>query len=268
MLTQVAGGVFVHESEFIQSNAVVVAGKEGVLLVDPGITRQELAELANELRSSDRSVVAGFSTHPDWDHVLWHADLGNATRYGAPDNAASMRGLLAKPEWQQLVAGVMPPEHAYDIPMELFGEITALPDDATHVPWDGPPIRILEHRAHAEGHAALLVEERGVLVAGDMLSDILVPFLDLDADDPIADYLAALELFESVADQVRVVIPGHGSVGDAAQFRARIELDRSYLLALRDGRLPDDPRIGPSAPLDWLADIAGWQLQQLAEKNG
>ena len=47
------------------------------------------------------------------------------------------------------------------------------------------------------GHAALLIEERGVLVAGDMLSDVLIPLLDLnDTADPIEDYLAALRLLE------------------------------------------------------------------------
>ena len=39
MLTEVAEGVLVHESEFIQSNSVVVQGSDGVLLIDPGITR-------------------------------------------------------------------------------------------------------------------------------------------------------------------------------------------------------------------------------------
>ena len=48
MLKQVAEGVLVHESEFIQSNSVVVRGESGVLLVDPGITRAEMAELAPE----------------------------------------------------------------------------------------------------------------------------------------------------------------------------------------------------------------------------
>ena len=36
MLRQVAEGVLVHESEFLQSNAVVVQGRAGVLLIDPG----------------------------------------------------------------------------------------------------------------------------------------------------------------------------------------------------------------------------------------
>ena len=35
MLTQVAEGVLVHQSELLQNNAVVVQGRSGVLLIDP-----------------------------------------------------------------------------------------------------------------------------------------------------------------------------------------------------------------------------------------
>jgi glyoxylase-like metal-dependent hydrolase (beta-lactamase superfamily II) len=111
----------------------------------------------------------------------------------------------------------------------------------------------------------LLIEERRVLVAGDMLSDILMPFPDLGAANPVQDYLEGLQRLEDVADDVAVLIPGHGSVGEAADVRRRIELDRAYLLALRDGRVPDDPRIGPSATFgtDWLPGVYEWQAQQL-----
>lgn len=50
MLKQVAEGVLVHESGFIKSNSTVVQGAEGVLLIDPGITSDELAALAQDLR--------------------------------------------------------------------------------------------------------------------------------------------------------------------------------------------------------------------------
>ncbi|MFD1049033.1 MBL fold metallo-hydrolase, partial [Kibdelosporangium lantanae] len=80
MLTQVAEGVLVHQSEFVRSNAVVVRGGAGVLLVDAGIDGAEMACLANDL--AGQRVVAGFSTHPHWDHLLWHADFGSAPRYG------------------------------------------------------------------------------------------------------------------------------------------------------------------------------------------
>ena len=263
MLKQIADGVLVHESEFIQSNSTVVQGEGGVLLIDPGITGGEMAELARDIRALGQSVVAGFSTHPDWDHVLWHTSFGDAPRYGTARCAATMAQLLSSADWEAQVVEGLPPEYADEIPMELLGRLTGLPAGAVRIPWDGPVVRVLEHRAHAQGHAALLVEGARVLVAGDMLSDILMPFLDLEADDPIGDYLAALELFESVADDVDVVVPGHGSVGAAGALRARIDLDRAYLRAVRDGADPEDPRIGPSAPLEWLADVHAWQLQRL-----
>jgi hypothetical protein len=36
MLTRVAEGVLVHQSELLRNNAVVVQGRAGVLLIDPG----------------------------------------------------------------------------------------------------------------------------------------------------------------------------------------------------------------------------------------
>jgi hypothetical protein len=37
-----------------------------------------MASLANDLRELGQPVVAGFSTHPHWDHLLWDARLGAA----------------------------------------------------------------------------------------------------------------------------------------------------------------------------------------------
>ena len=268
MLKQVAEGVLAHESEFLQSNAVVVQGKAGVLLIDPGITGDEMAALANDLRKLGQPVVAGFSTHPHWDHLLWHAKFGEAPRYGTARCAADVRDLLSQADWKAQVTEMLPPDIGDQIPLDdLFGRITGLPAETTHIPWDGPKVRIIEHQAHAPGHAALLIEERGVLVAGDLLSDILIPFLELDAADPIEDYLAALRLLEGVADDVKVVIPGHGSVGDADQVRARIEQDRAYVQALRDGGGSDDPRLSAAANKDWLPGVHGGSYSRLPKKE-
>ena len=269
MLKQVAEGVLIHESECIQSNAVVVQGKAGVLLIDAGITGDEMVAIADDLRKLGQPVVAGFSTHPHWDHLLWHAKLGEAPRYGTARCAADIRAFLSNPSWKDDVAEELPPEVAGQVPLDLLGLITGLPAGTTQIPWDGPKAKIVEHQAHAPGHAALLIEERRVLIAGDMLSDVLIPMLDLNAADPIEDYLAALRLLEGVADDVDVLIPGHGSIGGADQLRARIEQDHAYVQALRDGSVPDDPRIGPSAKhgWEWVSDVHAGQLQRLAERN-
>jgi glyoxylase-like metal-dependent hydrolase (beta-lactamase superfamily II) len=266
VLRQVADGVLVHESEFCQSNAVVVDGQGGVLLIDPGVHAAELSCLANDLSDSGRTVAIGFSTHPHWDHLLWHEAFGSPPRYGTAHGAATAHERLSG-DVAAIAKAVGIPE---DVPLDLLGGITGLPADTMQLPWDGPVVRIIEHRAHAPGHAALLIEERGVLVAGDMLSDVFIPMLDLrGAADPIDDYLAALQLFEDVAGDVDVVIPGHGSVGAADQLRERIDQDRAYVVALRDGKDSSDPRIGPAAKpgWEWVAGVHERQLAQLAQRG-
>jgi glyoxylase-like metal-dependent hydrolase (beta-lactamase superfamily II) len=266
---QVADGVLVSESAFCRSNAVVVQGRDGVLLIDAGIRGDEMVALAHDLRELGEPVVAGFSTHPHWDHLLWHADLGSPPRYGTARCAGSAAALLSTEGWQDRVAGVMPPDLVDQVPLDLFGLITGLPAEATHLPWDGPRVRILEHQAHAQGHAALVLEESGVLVSGDMLSDLLVPMLDLRAADPMEAYLGALRLLESVTGDVGVVVPGHGSVGAAGHLQGRIDQDLAYVEALREGREIHDPRIGPAVEdgWGWVTGVHDRQRQQLAERG-
>ena len=270
MLRQVAEGVLIHESEFCQSNAVVVQGRAGVLLIDAGILDSEMVALANDVRELGKPVLAGFSTHPHWDHLLWHSQLGTPPRYGTARCAATVRERLSDAGAKARVAEMLPPDIADQIPLDLLGLITGLPAETALIPWDGPQVRIIEHQAHAPGHAALLIEERGVLVAGDMLSDVLIPMLDLnDTADPIEDYLAALRLLEGVAGDVDVLVPGHGSVGGADQVHARIDQDRAYVHTLRDADVPSDPRVGPSAKpgWEWVSDVHAGQLQRLARRR-
>ena len=244
----------------------MVDGPGGVLLIDAGILDEELTCLARDLEESGRAVAAGFSTHPHWDHLLWHERFGDVPRYGTAAAAEVVRSRLSGPGWEARVASMIPADILDRVPMSLLGGITALPGNGTRIPWNGAEVRVLEHRAHATGHAALLLADQGVLVAGDMLSDAVVPMLDGMAVDPIGDHLAALDLLEAVAGDVDAVIPGHGSVGGRGSAQERIALDRAYVRALRDGREPDDPRIGASAVFDWVAALHAGQVERLAQR--
>ncbi|MGW7335852.1 MBL fold metallo-hydrolase [Streptomyces sp. NPDC054808] len=267
MLKQVSEGVLIHQSELLENNTVVVQGTDGVLVVDAGITGAEMTCLAKDLRQLGRPVVAGFSTHPDWDHVLWHAELGEAPRYGTARCADFMQDVLSNADWKADVVEGLPPEIAEDTPLDLYGLITGLPAETVQLPWDGPKVRIIEHPAHAPGHAALLIEERRVLIAGDMLSDVFVPMLD-DTDSPIEDYLVGLGLLEGVADDVDVLIPGHGSLAKDEKIRARIKLDRAYVEDLRDARVSSDPRVvSPKPGWEWASNIHEGQARNLARRS-
>jgi glyoxylase-like metal-dependent hydrolase (beta-lactamase superfamily II) len=233
VLSQVADGVWVRQSEWVWSNAIVVRGDGGLILVDPGIDGSELNQLADDLDRLDLPVVAGFSTHPHWDHLLWHSRFGEVPRY------ATLAGAQAASEARER-AQKMAAESASRIPLELVALVTPLPADGGPVPGE-----ILEHEAHAIGHAAVLLADRGVLLAGDMLSDVLVPLLDPRRPDQLGAYETALNRLGEAAKSVDVLIPGHGAVAEGPEVAARLAVDQAYIAALRRGEQPVDARWGP-----------------------
>jgi len=91
---------------------------------------------------------------------------GSAPRYGTARCAATARDRLSDAGAKARVAALIPPDIAEQVPLDLLGLITGLPAEMAQIPWDGPQVRILEHQGHAPGHAALLIEECGVRVAG------------------------------------------------------------------------------------------------------
>src|ERR1700712_5555114 len=179
MLQEVADGVWVRQSEWVWSNAIVVRGESGLVLVDPGIDGSDLNQLADDVDRLGIPVVAGFSTHLHWDHLLWHSRFGDVPRHATAECAQAAGAVRERA--QQMAAG-----SAEGIPLELIGLVTPLPADGGAVPGE-----IIEHEAHAIGHAALLLAERGVLLAGDMLSDVLIPLLDARRPGQVGAYEAA-----------------------------------------------------------------------------
>jgi glyoxylase-like metal-dependent hydrolase (beta-lactamase superfamily II) len=246
MLNQVADGVWVRQSEWVWSNSIVVRGEDGLVLVDPGINGAELADLADEVERLGVPVVAGFATHPHWDHLLWHARFGDVPRY-ATATCARIAG-EARERAQAMAA-----ESASDVPLDLIAQLTPLPAGPSPLPGE-----IIEHDAHAPGHAALLLADRGVLLAGDMLSDILIPLLDPRRPGQVPAYASALERLADAALHAEVLVPGHGSVAKGPEIAARLTADHAYLTALQQGKEPVDARLDQ----DWLAGPHQANLEQ------
>lgn len=250
MLTEIAEGVWVRQSAFCRSNAIAIRGAAGVLLVDPGVDGGDLEELADELNRLRLPVVAGFSTHAHWDHLLWHGRFGDVPRYATARAAAAARESLERS--RRLAARDAPAA-----PLDLLGRVEALPEGAVEVPWQGPTLRLVEHQAHAPGHAAVIIPSRGVMLAGDMLSDVEIPLLDPADSDQVAAYLIALDrLSAELTPGIATLVPGHGATAHGEEIAGRLRADRAYVEALRRGEDPHDPRVGPDATYgrDWLPD--------------
>ncbi len=233
----------------------MVADDGGCLLIDPAVSVADLAALAADTGGAGLRPRLGFATHPHWDHVLWSRDLGDVPRYAAPAAVAA-----AESGREALVAQLEEGAPGHDL--ELFGRLVALPDGAGHLPWDGPVAQVIVHDGHAPGHAAVFVPAAGVLVAGDMLSDIEIPLLDTAARDPLGDYRTGLRRLAAVPG-VRWMIPGHGHVADAAEFRRRLDADNRYLDLLAAGEPFSDPR----CTQQWLRDAHEHQLRSVASRR-
>ena len=238
-MDEIAPGVFVATAEKYTTTTTVVAGDDGgCLLIDPAVTAADLAALAGWLSERGLHPVAGWSTHPHWDHLLWSAAFGEVPRYATPRAVA----VVAR-ELPGLVSGVGESAPGHDL--TVFARVEPLLD--REIDWAGPRAVVHAHDAHAPGHGAVLLPDAGVLIAGDMLSDIEIPLLDLESAEPFGDYRQGLEILAAVPGVDRLV-PGHGHVGDRAEFRRRVDADRRYLDGTEAGADVADPRLSQ----EWL----------------
>ena len=231
-LAEVATGVWVATSRrYVTTSTVLLDGRGGAVVVDPAWDPDELAAIPADLVDLGVRCVAGLATHEHYDHVMWHPDLGDVPRWATPGTVAHMsqdRDRLLAPLLEYLTPDLI----------DIAGRLDALPGG--NLPWAGPSTRCIVHDAHAPAHLALLVEARGVLVSGDMLSDVELP-MPAAGDTTLERYVTGLERLREAVGRSTLVIPGHGT--PARDPMARFDADRRYLDDVISGRASDDPRI-------------------------
>ena len=228
---EVAPGVHVMTSRRYATTSTAVFADREALVVDPCWDADELAGVGGFLSAAGAHCTAGLATHLHYDHVLWHPDLGDVPRWASAWAAGqweSERTTLVQP-----LIGDIP-----DDLVELAGHVTAIPSDG--LPWSGREIHLHAHDAHARGHLAVEIVDAGVLLAGDMLSDIELPYPDADEPD-LTSYLAGLDRLAEVVRRCRALVPGHGTPTYTPM--QRLDADRRYLDDVLAGRPVDDPRL-------------------------
>jgi hydroxyacylglutathione hydrolase len=90
--TEIAPGVLVATGVLYTTTTTVVTGPDGsCLVIDPAVTVAEIAGLAAALAARGLRPVLGWATHAHWDHVLWHASLGDVPRHATPGGGGGER---------------------------------------------------------------------------------------------------------------------------------------------------------------------------------
>jgi glyoxylase-like metal-dependent hydrolase (beta-lactamase superfamily II) len=214
-----------------------LAGADGWSLIDTGLgTEATLGWWDEVLHGLGRPPVARLVlTHYHPDHLGASGGLAELTGAGEVVQGRLDRA-LAVAAWEgDDDAGFERYLRDHGMPAELaaastraeggtavrLATPTRLVEEGDLVMLGGERYRVLHLPGHADGHIALLGEDGGRLLGGDVLLDEITPNVGRWPDtarDPLGRYLATLERIAQLAPAR--VYPGHGPVITEAAARA------------------------------------------------
>lgn len=200
---------------------VVRGGDEG-FVVDSPVLPHELEALPALLAQAQFPFSGLLATHVDFDHVLGRLAFPDAALGVAETSAARLN---ADPGGPQRELRWFDDEWYVrrERPLQL-GQVEALP-----VPGRlevGPhEIELHTTEGHTEDGMALWLPWTGVLVVGDYLSPVEIPWVNHSREA----YRATLERLRPLVEQAAYVVPGHGEVLDPQRALAILREDLRYL---------------------------------------
>ena len=229
--TDLGGGVRVRQSRVFRMNSALLLDREHAVLVDPGVLPSELDDLAAVVREARPRALTLVFTHSHWDHVLgrpwWpqagsvgQAGLGAELRRDAAAILAEACGHAARfgEAWSH---GFQP----FEPDLTVEGERSLALG-----PWR---LVLREARGHCDSQITVLLPDRGLLIAGDLLSDLEIPWLDRKPAAYGATLRGLLRLAEGGG--IATLVPGHGTIASGPEALERIHRDLGYLDALESG---------------------------------
>lgn len=225
--------LIVFISRFWQTTSTAVrAGEEG-FVIDSPVYPDELEAVPGVLEQAGFPVSGLLATHADWDHLLGRIAFPGAS-LGCGETTAQR--LAAEPGAAQRDLREFDEEHYVDDrpPLSLAG-IQSLPVPGRLALGAAQPDHELELHP-ADGHTAdgtaFYIPWLGVLVCGDYLSPVEIPWLSPGGS--IKAYVATLERLRPLVERADTVVPGHGRPLRPEEALTLLEEDASYLRALSD----------------------------------
>jgi glyoxylase-like metal-dependent hydrolase (beta-lactamase superfamily II) len=254
--TEVGDRVWVARYEWFDVNVSVVAGSEGLLVVDTNASDVAARAVLGDLRRlSAAPVLAAVNTHVHFDHTFGN---GVFAAEGA-ELVAHEDAVAALPEHSaEIVAQAAAETDADERYAELVATAVVVPrrtfSSALTIDL-GDRIVELVHpgRGHTSGDLVVRVEDADVILAGDLVEESTardaVP--GFGADCYPMDWPSTMDLVLNLIGPGTVVVPGHG----APVGRDFVEDQRAAL-----GVVAETIRdlAGRGVPLDQALDAADW----------
>jgi glyoxylase-like metal-dependent hydrolase (beta-lactamase superfamily II) len=223
-------------SAFWQTNAIALRVGEEAVLIDSPYLPDELDALPGLLAGAGFEPDGLLATHADFDHVLGRLAFPGMT-LGLAES--SVERLQREPGEAQRALRQYDAAFYVSRPAPLaLGQVQALPVPG-HVEIGDRELELHPAEGHTPDGMALFDRAQGLLIVGDYLSDVEIPWIS--AGGSLADYRATLARLAPLVEEAITVVPGHGAPHDRETTLRLLDEDVDYLDALERGdeQLPD-----------------------------
>jgi glyoxylase-like metal-dependent hydrolase (beta-lactamase superfamily II) len=225
-------------SRIWQTNATALRAGGEALLIDSPYFPDELEALPSLLLQAGFEPNALFATHADYDHVLGRMAFPELV-LGVGD--ATMERIRAFPGEAQRELREEDARNYVTRPAPLaLGNVQSLPVPG-YVELGDQELELHPADGHTSDGTAILARFAALLVCGDYLSPVEIPWLSNGGS--LADYRATLARLAPLVEAAETVVPGHGAPQPRDSALRILDEDAGYLDALERGEerpaLPD-----------------------------
>jgi glyoxylase-like metal-dependent hydrolase (beta-lactamase superfamily II) len=204
-------------------NVAVLGGKDGLVMVDAGISvsRPQITKMLTAL--SPEPVTHLINTHWHFDHADGNPWIGSGgAKIIAHENTRKSLAQVQRVEdWDY---NFLPLEQS-GVPELVFSKEHSLKlnGQSLAMKYYGP--------AHTDGDISVMFGEADVLHAGDTYWNGIYPFIDYSTGGGIDGMIAASDANLAASTDKTIIIPGHGN---PVSNRAELQEFRDMLVAVRE----------------------------------
>ena len=217
----------VQQGKYFYYNAGIYHNGSKAYLVDPGMTANEVFSIREHLAATGLECEGVILTHFHWDHLLGINSFGNCNLMVYEKFPKELQSRFNATQLSINKWAAEENERKIDIPILPFAAM--LVKDGFIQPIGDHHLAILYTPGHTADHISVYDPQSGTFWAGDILSDLEIPFIS----DSIIAYIDTLEKISTL--NFTTIIPGHGSPAQShAEAQKRITDDLVYLHDLAD----------------------------------
>ena len=214
-------------SRMWQTNAVALRAGEETMLIDSPYFPDELEALPALLTGAGFKPDALIATHGDFDHLLGRVAFP-ALSLGVPES--TMLRFRAQPGQAQRELRDFDAQHYVERAGPLgLGQTQSLPVPGK-LELGAEELELHPAEGHTEDGMAVLAPWCGVLMCGDYLSSVEIPWISPAGS--LSDYQGTLRRLAQLVERAETVVPGHGPLHSPEEALRLVDEDLGYLDAL------------------------------------